>query len=175
MRYVALLRGVNVTGSNMIKMSELKAAFEALGFTNVVTYINSGNVAFDSQKSTETSLVKRIAPVIEELAGKPISVMVREQKDILRVLENNPFDGRFESHKQMHVLFLRDEIPAERHDEILALQSDKEFLAIRGRELYLLLLCGFPESLLGRGLIERRLKIPVTVRNWRTAEKLAEL
>lgn len=175
MRYIALPRGINVTGSNMIKMTELKAAFQELGFENVVTYINSGNVAFDSRKITEAALVKRIAPILEKLAGRPISVMFREQKEILRVLENNPFDGRFESHKQMNVLFLREEIPTEKHGEILALQSDKEILAIRGREIYLLLFCGFSESLLGRGLIERRLKIPITVRNWRTVEKLGEL
>lgn len=69
MRYVALPRGINVTGSNMIKMSELKAAFEALGFKNVVTYINSGNLAFDTKKTSEATLVRKIAPILEKMAG----------------------------------------------------------------------------------------------------------
>ncbi|MCA1590789.1 MAG: DUF1697 domain-containing protein, partial [Acidobacteria bacterium] len=86
MRYVALPRGINVTGSNIIKMTELKAAFGSLGFDNIVTYINSGNVAFDSKKTAEGTLVKKIAPLVEKLAGKPISVMVRSQDDIKKIL-----------------------------------------------------------------------------------------
>lgn len=175
MRYVALLRGVNVTGNNMIKMETLRATFGSLGFADVTSYINSGNIALDTKKSAESKLVAKIEQAIDNEYGLKVSVMIREQTSISDVLANNPFADRFESHKQMNVLFLRNEIPAEKHDEILALQSDQEFLAIRGREIYLLLHCGFPESLLGRGLIERRLKMPITVRNWRTVEKLAEL
>ena len=182
MRYVALLRGINVTGNNMIKMETLRATFASLGFAGVTSYINSGNLAFGvssphvSKGSTlEQNLVSKIETAIETEYALKVSVMIRTQSSISDVLANNPFAGRFETHKQMNVLFLRDEIPTEKHDEILALQSDKEFLAIRGREIYLLLHCGFPESLLGRGLIERRLKMPITVRNWRTVERLAAL
>lgn len=175
MRYIALLRGINVTGKNMIKMETLRATFESLGFANVASYINSGNIAFDTKKSAETKLVAKIEQAIESDFGLRVSVMIRDQGHIDDVLANNPFIDRYETPQQMNVLFLRDEITVEKQNEILALQSDKEFLAIRGREIYLLLLCGFPESLLGRGLIERRLKIPITVRNWRTVEKLAVL
>ena len=175
MRYIALLRGINVTGKNMIKMETLRATFESLGFANVASYINSGNIAFDTKKSAETKLVAKIEQAIESDFGLRVSVMIRDQGHIDDVLANNPFIDRYETPQQMNVLFLRDEITVEKQNEILALQSDKEFLAIRGREIYLLLLCGFPESLLGRGLIERRLKIPITVRNWRTVERLAAL
>lgn len=175
MRYIALLRGINVTGNNMIRMETLRATFASLGFADVTSYINSGNLAFETKKSAESKLEAKIEQAIDNEFGLSVSVMIRGQGAISDVLAGNPFDGRFESHKQMNVLFLRDEIPAEKHDEILALQSDNEFLAIRGREIYLLLFCGFPESLLGRGLIERRLKMPVTVRNWRTVERLAAL
>ena len=65
MRYLALPRGINVSGSNVIKMAELKAALESLGYNNVVTYINSGNVAFDTKKTAEAALVKQIASVVE--------------------------------------------------------------------------------------------------------------
>lgn len=175
MRYLALLRGINVTGNNMIKMETLRATFASLGFDNVASYINSGNIGFDTRESTEAKLIAKIEQAIETEFGLRVSVMIREQSSIAGVLANNPFIDQYETPQQMNVLFLREEIPAEKHDEILALQSDKEFLAIRGREIYLSLLCGFPESLLGRGLIERRLKIPITVRNWRTVEKLAVL
>ncbi|MGQ0542428.1 MAG: DUF1697 domain-containing protein [Blastocatellia bacterium] len=175
MRYVALPRGINVTGSNMIKMTELKAAFESLGFDNVNTYINSGNVAFDSKKITEAVIVKKIARVVEELAGKPISIMVREQKDILRVLENNPFDGQFESHKEMHVLFLNEELTEENKKILTENVPPPERFSVAGREIYCHLPLGVADSYLGRGLFERKLKVSVTARNWRTVEKLAEL
>jgi uncharacterized protein (DUF1697 family) len=175
MRYVALLRGINVSGANMIKMEALRKTFEYCGFTNVVSYINSGNLAFDSPKKAEAKLVASIEEAIRRDFGLSISVMVREQKSIADVVASNPFDGKFAEHKQMNVLFLRESVPAEKQEEILSLQTDKEFLAVLGREIYMLLLCGFPESLLGRGLIERRLKIPITVRNWRTVEQLAKM
>ena len=182
MRYVALLRGINVSGTNMIKMETLRATFESLGFSNVASYINSGNLAFDvpsprvSKGSTfESKLVTKIEDCIKRDFGLDISVMVREQRSVADVLANNPFEGKYESHKQMNVLFMHEEIPAEKRDELLSLQTADEMLAICGREIYLLILCGFPESLFGRGVIERKLKIPTTVRNWRTVEKLAEL
>lgn len=175
MRYVALPRGINVTGSNMIKMTELKAAFETLGFENVVTYINSGNVAFDAKKFSEAALIRKIAPAVEKLAGKPISVMIREQRDILRVLKNNPFDGQYESHKEMHVLFLKEELTEENKKFLAENVPPPERLSVAGREIYCHLPLGVADSYLGRGLFERKLKISVTARNWRTVEKLSEL
>ena len=93
MRYVALLRGINVGGATMIKMADLKAEFEALGFENVRTYINSGNLAFDAKKSSENRLADKIETAVEALVGRHIAVVVREQNDIKRILQNNPFDG----------------------------------------------------------------------------------
>src|SRR5436190_4685821 len=175
MRYVALLRGINVSGKNMIKMETLRATFESLGFANVVSYVNSGNLAFDFKKIAETKLVKKIEGAISADFGLSISVMVREQGSISAVIANNPFDGKYESHKQMNLLFMHGELPEEKQKELRSLQTEQEMLAVNGREIYLLNLCGFAESIVGRGVIERRLKIPTTVRNWRTVQRLAEL
>ena len=175
MRYVALPRGINVTGSNMIKMAELKAAFESLGFTNVVTYINSGNVAFDSRKSPAATLVKKIAPIVEKLAGKPISVMVRSQDDIKKILAADPFAGMYEIPQHMHVLFMDGPMSADKVKTLQAQQTDREKFIVRGNEIYALLLDGVAESMLGSGFIEKKLKTTYTGRNWRTVEKLAAL
>ena len=91
MRYIALLRGINLGGNVMVKMEELRKAFEGLGFENVKTYINSGNVAFDSRKTTESKLVDQIESAVEKMVGRPVAVMVRSQKDIERILAENPF------------------------------------------------------------------------------------
>lgn len=175
MRYVALPRGINVTGSNMIKMTELKAAIEDLGFTNVVTYINSGNVAFDTKKTAERGLVNKIAPILEKLAGRPISVMIRERQAIHSIINANPFDGKYESHKEMHVLFLEREITADELAQLASAAPKEERFVANGREMYAHLPMGVAESLIGRGLVEKKLKIAVTARNWRTVQKLAEL
>ncbi len=175
MRYIALLRGINVGGNTMIKMSELRESFETLGFENVVTYINSGNLAFDSKKTSEEKLVAKIEKAIEKDIGKTIPVMVREQADIERILAANPFDGKFESHKEMHVLFMRATMPAEKKKQLIDLSNDNEQFAVVGREIFALLKLGVANSLLGKGYIEKKLKIPITARNWRTVEKLAEL
>lgn len=159
----------------MIKMSDLKSCFEGLGFKNVVSYVNSGNLAFDAAKTSDNKLAARIEKAVEKIIDKNVQVMVREQSSIRDVIEYNPFDGEYETHKQMHVLFMQDEIPEEKHDEALTWQTDQERIAIRGREIYALLLGGVAESLIGRGLLEKKLKMPMTARNWRTVEKLAVL
>ena len=175
MRYVALLRGINVGGNMMIEMSELSAMFESLGFTGVKTYINSGNIAFDATKTAEKKLIPKIEKAIEETFGKKIPVILREQKDIDRVLTKNPFEGRFESHKEMHVLFLSDEMPKDKEKQLTDAAPDGERYKSIGRELYCHLPKGVIDSLLGKSFIEKKLKLSVTGRNWRTVQKLAEL
>jgi len=174
-RYVALLRGINVGGNTMIKMAELKAVFEECGFENVVTYINSGNVAFDTRKVGESILVKRLEAMIERQFAKQIPVMVRQQSAITELLKSNPFEGQFESHKEMHVLFLKEEMPLEKIEQLLAAAPDGERYAVIGRQLYCHLPMGVIDSLLGKSFLEKKLKLAVTGRNWRTTEKLATL
>lgn len=175
MRYVALLRGINVTGNTMIKMADLRAMFERLGFKQVVSYINSGNLAFDTKKVSEVRLAAKIEAAVEKHVAKPVQVMVRQQKEIESVLANNPFEGQYKSHKEMHVLFLKEEIPKDRIAELRAATPKEERFVAKGREMYLHLPMGVAESMMGRGLIEKKLKIPVTARNWRTVLRLAEL
>jgi uncharacterized protein (DUF1697 family) len=175
MRYIALLRGINVGGNTMIKMPELKTSFEKLGFKNVVSYINSGNLAFDTTKTAEGKLVAKLEKAITADFGLQIQVMVREQGSIVDVLTNNPFKGEFESHKEMHVLFMRDKMPEEKQAQLLENNRHNEKFAVFGREIYALLKLGVADSLLGKGFIERKLKVPVTARNWRTVEKIATL
>ncbi len=170
-----MLRGINVTGNNMIKMAELKAAFESLGFDNVATYINSGNVAFDQEKTTEEALVSKIESAVERLAGKPIRVMVRAQGDIQRVLAADPFAGKYDSHKHMHVLFMDGPMDGEKVAELKAKETDHEQFIVDRQEIYALLLDGVAQSILGNGFIERKLGVTYTGRNWRTVQKLADL
>jgi uncharacterized protein (DUF1697 family) len=102
-------------------------------------------------------------------------VMTREQRQIDKILASNPFAGEFESHKEMHVLFMKGEMPGEIADQLLEKQTDDERFAVRGTEIYCHLRLGVADSLLGKGFIEKKLKVPITARNWRTVQKLTEL
>jgi len=189
-RYIALLRGINVGGNTKVSMPELKVLFESLGFESVKTYINSGNVGFDvkagipgvssprgskGSMDQESPLVEQIEKSILERFSLPIQVMVRGQKAIETILSDNPFAGEFETHKEMHVLFMKEEMPGEKAAQLLEKQTDDEHFAVRGTEIYCHLKLGVADSLLGRGFIEKKLKVPITARNWRTVQKLAEL
>jgi uncharacterized protein (DUF1697 family) len=175
MRYVALLRGINVGGATMMKMDALKAGFEGLGFENVRSYINSGNIAFDTRKTSEKKLADKIEAAVEARFGRAVAVVVREQKDIGRILDNNPFAGEYESHKEMHVLFLKESMPAEKAKLLTEAALEGERYEVRDTEIYAHLRTGVADSLLTKGFLDKKLKIVFTGRNWRTVEKLAEL
>lgn len=89
-RYLALLRGINVGGKNKVAMSELRECFEALGFTDVSTYINSGNIFFSSSESSEVKLVKVCEAAIEKKFGFPVVTMVISKKDFVEAMEHAP-------------------------------------------------------------------------------------
>jgi uncharacterized protein (DUF1697 family) len=175
MRYVALLRGINVTGKNMIKMETLRGTFESLGFKNVVSYINSGNIAFDTAKADEAKLAKKIHDVIQKDFGFDISVMVRSMPEIEEVVAWSPFAGQFESHKDVHVFFLNDKLTEAQESLLLEQGNENEIFAIMGRHVACHLKIHITDSAVGKGFIDKKLKVAATGRNWRTVEKLAEL
>ena len=90
MRYIALLRGINISGKNKISMSDLKTGFMDLGFSNVVTLLNSGNVAFSSEQNNEDSFSKIIGNMIEQKFSLNIPVFVINQMKVKNILENAP-------------------------------------------------------------------------------------
>jgi uncharacterized protein (DUF1697 family) len=158
-----------------MKMEELRSTFEALGLTNVKSYINSGNLAFDTKKTAEVKLIDKIETAVETRFGRRVHVMVRDQKDIKRIVENNPFDGQYESHKHMHVLFLKVPMPIEKAALLQSSALPGEQYAVQGREIYNLLPNGVAGSLLTKGFFEKKPVVPYTGRNWRTVETLAKL
>ena len=182
MRYVALLRGINVGGKNMIKMETLRSTFENLGFENVRSYINSGNLAFDCKSPRvskgelpDANLSVMIHDAIRKVFGLDISVMVRSMDEINEIVKNNPFDGQFDNDKNMHVFFLESELSNGHQDMIDSITNDNERIEARGRTLYCCLKISILDSAVGKGFIDKKLKISETARNWRTVGKLAEL
>ena len=175
MKYVAFLRGINVGGKNMIKMETLRDCFEALGFENVKTYINSGNIIFETTKTDDKKLAGRIEKAIENEFGLNIKTMARSRSEIEELVKNNPFDGQFENDKDLHVFFLDEELSGEKRELLLSNNSEKETYFVRGREIFCLLRVSVLDSLMGKDYIGKKLKVPATARNWRTVNKVLEL
>jgi uncharacterized protein (DUF1697 family) len=162
--YAAFLRAVNVGGTGKLPMSELRAMCEALSFTNVRTYIASGNVVFESRLAERTVKAK-LEQVLEEYAGKPVGVLVRTGAELAAVLAGNPFGSA--APNQTVVIFLDAPPPANVLDSVSGQKSEE--IRIGKRELYVHYAQGIGKS---------KLKIPLaasgTARNMNTVATLVE-
>lgn len=165
MKYFAFLRAVNVTGRNIVRMEELRTLCTSLGYANVRTLLQSGNVVFESKrKPSET----QIAEAIREASGLNIKVMLRNEAELRSVVERNPFTPvREPSH--LLVVFLAAEPTGK------LTYGGPEAYHVDGRELYVDYVNGVANSKLTNALIERQLGVAGTARNWNTVTKLLEL
>jgi len=111
--YLSLLRGINVGGNNKVSMAELKTVFEGLGYSDVRTYINSGNVIFKSAETDEKKMVERIEKGILDHFGLNIPVVVRSKEEIDRVTAKIPADWTNDQEMRTDVMFLWDEVDNE--------------------------------------------------------------
>ena len=171
MKYAAFLRGINVGGKNKIKMETLREVCAAFGFENIKTYINSGNIVFETGKTDD----RKLAAKIEKEFGLKIKTMVRARAEIEEIVKNNPFVGQFENDKDLHVFFLDEELSKEKRELLLSNNRETEMFAVRSREIYCLLRVSVLDSLMGKDYIGKKLKVTATARNWRTVNKVLEL
>ncbi len=170
--FAALLRGVNVSGKNKIKMAELREALNNAGLKNVETYIQSGNVIFESAK-TSRSLEKIVANAIKQEFGYDVPVMVRDKSFLHGIVKKNPF-------KNLEVAFLSatilDSPPAKKEvDAIKDLDFGDERFAVKRDVVYLYLPNGSARTKLTNNFLEKKLSTKATSRNWRTIGKLIEM
>ncbi len=173
MRYIALFRGINVGGKTVVKMERLRELLSEIGFTGVRSYIQSGNVAFDSPMD-EAGCRESIAYGFESEFFKT-EVMVRSIESIRGMISANPFADQTFDDKQMHLVFLSEPMGDERSAILTSHNSETETFEVRDREVYCLLRAGVADSLLGRKFIDNKLKIAATARNWRTVKMISTL
>jgi uncharacterized protein (DUF1697 family) len=165
--YVALLRGINVSGRNKIAMSELRACFESLGHTHVRTYVQSGNVVFSARTGAA-----RLAPAIENgiaaSFGLDVAVLVRTHAELATVTKRNPFGA------DAYVTFL-DAVPARARVKAIdaAAYAPDEF-AVHGREVFVRCPNGYGRTKINNTFFERKLATRATTRNWKTVTTLYE-
>jgi uncharacterized protein (DUF1697 family) len=171
--YVALLRGINVGGNNIIKMQDLKTLLQISGLENVNTYIQSGNIVFRSEKTAEEVQII-IEQEIKQKYGYSISVIVRTGSEWEGIMKNCPYpteslgDG-----ESVHLTLLGKEISTEDIEHVQKSQSDTEECFINEKEVYLYLRKSILDSKLSSQL--QKLGFPVTSRNWKTIKKIESM
>lgn len=178
--FIALLRGINVGGKNKIKMADLKCMCEEIGFTNVETYIQSGNVIFKSNENEEV-LAEKIERGLEEKFGIKSSVILRTASELYQLKESCPFseeelkeaEEKNTEGESFYVGFLTKAPEAEKIELLNAYKSERDNFVIKDRNVYLLLHHSIRNSKLANSL--HKLDDTVTVRNWKTVNKLIEI
>jgi uncharacterized protein (DUF1697 family) len=172
--FIALLRGVNVGGKNMISMSELRPALAASGLEHVTTYLQSGNVIFRSSNGAR-QLADDIEQEIARVFGANVAVFLRNPAELERIAAHNPLLGDEAEPTKLHVVFLDAEPTAKAAAELDPNRSPPDRFSVSGREIYLHLPSGAGRSKLTIDYFERQLAVRATARNWRTLTKLIEL
>jgi uncharacterized protein (DUF1697 family) len=174
-RYVALLRGINVGGRNMIAMAALKACFEAQGFSDVVTLIQSGNVMFGAHGKAPT-LTARIESTLSETFAYPASIVLRSLQQLRRIVTKAP--ARFGSRPALYrydVLFLRDPLKSSAALKLVPRQAGVDRVVAGPGVLYFSrLIRKASQSRLSR-LVSLPIYQQMTIRNWNTTTRLLQL
>lgn len=171
--YIALLRGINVGGHHKIKMAELKSLLEAMGLQKVKTYIQSGNVLFESEETPE-SLTLRLEEEIKEKFGFLVPVVLRTSDEYEKVITDCPYRmDSLQEGESVQVAFLAGLPAQEGIERISAYRSEKEDFQIIGKEVYLLFRQSIRDSKIAQHLT--KIGVPATIRNWNTVMKLDSL
>jgi uncharacterized protein (DUF1697 family) len=174
-RYVALLRSVNVAGHGRIAMDELRASFAALGFTDVTTYIQTGNVLFSTASKSEKALAGAIEQRLAEDFGDSPAVLLRSVAELRRIGTSSPYAKTGADKARHHVTFLAT-VPSKAALEALTLPpSGRDELVVDGKEVYVHTPDGYAQTKYTGTFLERRLGVVSTTRNWTTVTKLCDL
>jgi uncharacterized protein (DUF1697 family) len=172
--YIALFRGINVGGHHALPMKELKVVLEKNGCRDVRTYIQSGNVIFQSETPDSARLAKRLTLAVRKSHGFEPRVLVLTRGEIEKAAAGNPFPEAVDNPKSLHLFFLAERPAAADLRAIEALKTSRERFELKGLIFYLHTPDGFGSSKLA-ARAEKLLGVEATARNWRTVTTLVEM
>jgi uncharacterized protein (DUF1697 family) len=173
--HVALLRGINVGGKNLLPMKLLVRLFESCDCRAVETYIQSGNVMFEASAGVARRLSKAVSQAILKESRLAVPVIVRTVGELAAVVRAQPFRKTGADPKALHVAFLDDEPSAAQLAALDSQRSPPDSFLFRGREIYLCLPNGIARTRLTNAYFDSKLATVATIRGLRTVEKLLEL
>jgi uncharacterized protein (DUF1697 family) len=174
--YISLLRGINVSGKNIIKMKALQEMYLSMGFTGVSTYIQSGNVIFRSRQTAVHEMERKISIEILSVFKYNVPVIILEQSELKRVLEQNPllYPGREHSDKLYFTFLSRPPDEGLLH-QFNQFQAAPEEFFINGKVIYLYCPDGYGKAKLNNAFIETRLKVNASTRNLKTLTEIMSI
>ncbi|NVO19619.1 MAG: DUF1697 domain-containing protein [Bacteroidetes bacterium] len=174
--YVALLRGINVSGSKIIKMEDLRACMAKSGFRNISTYIQSGNILFESENMTDVELETRIGSAILNDFGFQVPVEIISKAKLKQILQENPFLKDINtSIDSLHLTILSAAPSPDLFNKLMPLEDDMDSCIFIDECIYLKCPNGYGRTKFTNTFFEKKLKLNATTRNWKTMAKLGEL
>ena len=157
-------------------MADLKPMFGDMSFKNVRTYIQSGNVLFETNKTKNETLAKKIEKFLLKSLGYDVTTVIRTKEEIISVIAGYPF-GKIKNHElyKLNVAFLSGNPGKENIKELESLNTVNEMFSVSGNNAYVIYNTAFPLTLIGKNILEKTLKVRATVRNWNTVNKILDV
>ena len=172
-RYIAFLRAINV-GGHTVKMDELRRHFIGFGFTEVETFIASGNVIFSAVEQPTAEIEARIAAGLHEALGYPVATFIRTDAELARIAAHQPFaPDALAAAQALNIAFLAQPLDQAATQKVLALKTEIDDFAVHGREVYWLCRRKQSESTFSNVVFEKKLGVQATFRGASTVRKLA--
>jgi uncharacterized protein (DUF1697 family) len=174
--YISILRGINVSGHRIIKMEKLRQLYLDLGFENVKSYIQSGNVVFQTKEESNEELGLNIEKCIKDNFGFEVPVIVNKLQEFKQILNSNPFlKDKTKNISFLHITFLSEKPKKVDLENILNDKFEQDEFNLLNKAVYLYCPNSYSNSKLTNKFFEKKLKVMATTRNWKTALELLNL
>ncbi|WP_432671072.1 DUF1697 domain-containing protein [Flavobacterium sp. SM2513] len=174
--HLALLRGINVSGHNMMKMDALKSMLEKAGFQHIETYIQSGNVFVDAEEENGASVGFKIKQEIFAAFGHDVPAVVIHKEDLENCFKNNPFlKDKDVDTKKLYVAFLSNTLRSDSINDLKISQFKPDEAVIDGNKIFIKYAVGAGKTRLDQKYIEKKLNLTATIRNWNTVTQLLNM
>ena len=174
--YIALLRGINVSGQKKIRMADLKAHLEELGHMGIQTYIQSGNIIFKSTGGTPVQLAQKIQQKLHDKYRFDVPTLVLFPQELLRIIHNNPYameQGTITD--RLYVTFLFNTPRADLSRKLSEQKKHNEHFVHDEKIIFLHYPDGYGKAVMNNNAFEKILQVEATTRNWKTVNKLCEM
>ena len=174
--HLALLRGINVSGHNIIKMEALKTTLEAIGFQNVQTYIQSGNVFVDTEEENASKVGFLIKQEIFKVFGHEVPIVVVNKQDLAACFKNNPFLKEKDlDTKKLYVAFVSTTLKSDSINDLKISQFKPDEASIDGNKIYIKYAVNAGKTRFDQKYIEKKLNVTATIRNWNSVMQLLKI
>ncbi len=173
-RYIAFLRAINVGGRNLVRMDFLRQLFESLGFSNVETFIASGNVVFESTSRDAQGLAREIEESLRQALGYEVATFIRTGAELAAVANYKPFSqSDLDGAAALNIAFLAGGLDDESGQRLMALRTDVDDFHVHGREIYWVCREKQSASKISNAVLERAVGQKATLRGVKTVKKMA--